>query len=50
MAFRDVNPVTPVHFLVIPKNRQGLTNLALANETHEALLGHLMVIVARVAN
>lgn len=35
MAIRDVNPVAPVHFVVIPKNRDGLTGLKAAEEKHE---------------
>lgn len=27
LAFRDINPQAPVHVLVIPKNRDGLTQL-----------------------
>lgn len=50
LAFRDVSPVAKVHFLVIPKDRQGLTQLSLANDSHEKLLGHLMVVCAKVAN
>jgi histidine triad (HIT) family protein len=49
MAFRDVNPVAAVHFLVIPKNRDGLTGISKAEPRHEALLGHLMVVAAKVA-
>ena len=49
MAFRDVNPVAKVHFLVIPKNRMGLSQLSKANESHKDLLGHLMVTAAKVA-
>ena len=49
MAFNDVSPAAKTHFLVIPKNRQGLTQLCKATEEHEKLLGHLMVIVAKVA-
>ena len=49
LAFRDVNPVTKVHFLVIPKNRDGLTGICKAEERHIELLGHLMVVVAKVA-
>ena len=44
IAFRDVNPVAPVHFLVIPKNRDGLTQLSKAREDQKALLGHLMYV------
>ena len=33
MAFRDVNPQAPVHFLVIPKNRDGMYALVLIRKT-----------------
>jgi histidine triad (HIT) family protein len=49
MAFRDVAPVTKTHFLVIPKDRKGLSQLSKADDSHEAMLGHLMVVVAKVA-
>ena len=49
MAFRDIAPVAATHFLVIPKNRDGLTGISKAEPRHEALLGHLMVVVAKVA-
>jgi histidine triad (HIT) family protein len=44
-----VHPVTPVHFLVIPKNRDGLTGLSKAEDRHAQLLGHLLVVVSKVA-
>lgn len=44
IAFRDVNPQAPVHFLVIPKNRDGLTQLSKARDDQKALLGHLMYV------
>lgn len=49
LAFQDVGPQAPVHFLVVPKARDGLSRLANAAPRHEALLGHLMVVAARVA-
>ena len=49
MAIRDINPSAAVHFLVFPKHRDGLTGISNAQERHEALLGHLLIIVARVA-
>ena len=49
MAFKDAFPVAPLHFLVIPKNRDGLTGISKAEDRHAPLLGHLMVIVAKVA-
>ena len=49
LAFRDINPVAKIHFLVIPKNRDGLTGLSKAEDRHAALLGHLMVAAAKTA-
>ena len=49
LAFSDINPVTPTHFLVIPKNRNGLTGLSKAAEEHAQLLGHLLIVCAKVA-
>ena len=49
LAFRDINAVAKVHFLVIPKDRQGLTQLCMADDSHAALLGHLMVVAAKTA-
>ncbi|GAB9467486.1 14 kda zinc-binding protein [Globisporangium polare] len=42
LAFHDVSPQAPVHILVIPKARDGLTQLAHADERHESILGHLL--------
>ncbi len=49
LAFRDIAPQAPVHFLVIPKDRAGLSRLSFATPEHAALLGHLMVTAAKVA-
>jgi len=49
LAFEDINPQAPVHFLVIPKKRDGLTRLSKAQEKHKAILGHLMFIAQSVA-
>ena len=38
-----------MHFLVIPKQRQGLTRMAKAQERHEQLLSHLMLVASKVA-
>ncbi|CRG98907.1 protein kinase c inhibitor-like protein, putative [Plasmodium relictum] len=48
MAFNDINPQAPVHILVIPKNRDGLTRLSKAEEKHKEILGHLMWAVAEI--
>ncbi|GIM09291.1 hypothetical protein Vretimale_13201 [Volvox reticuliferus] len=49
LAFRDISPQAPVHFLVIPKNRSGLTRLSKATPEHKALLGHLLYVAQLVA-
>jgi len=47
LAFRDVNPQAPVHVLVIP--REAIVNLADAGRQHRELLGHLLLVAAKVA-
>ena len=47
LAFRDVAPQAPVHVLVIP--RQPIAQLSDASEQHQDLLGHLLLVAARVA-
>ena len=47
LAFRDVNPQAPVHLLVIP--REALANLGDAGGQHRELLGHLLLVAAKVA-
>ena len=49
LAFRDIQPIAKVHFLVIPKDRDGLSQLSKAEDRHASLLGHLMVVAAKVA-
>jgi len=49
MAFRDIAPTAPVHFLVIPKNKDGLNRLGNAREDHVPLLGHLLYIASKCA-
>jgi histidine triad (HIT) family protein len=44
LAFRDVNPQAPVHILLIPKHRNGLTQLSKAKPEQKELLGHLMYV------
>jgi histidine triad (HIT) family protein len=49
LAFRDIAPQGPVHFLVIPKDKDGLNRLSSAEERHKMLLGHLMYVASVVA-
>lgn len=47
VAFHDIHPKAPVHFLLIPKRH--LASLAEANEADAPLLGHLLALAPRLA-
>lgn len=47
LAFRDINPQAPTHIVVIPKKE--IRSIADANDADEQLLGHLLVVVRKVA-
>ncbi len=47
IAFRDINPVAPMHILVIP--RKELARLDEMDEADEQLVGHLMRVATLVA-
>jgi histidine triad (HIT) family protein len=47
IAFRDINAQAPVHILVIPKKT--IPKLADAQPEDQALLGHLLLVVQRIA-
>ena len=47
LAFRDINPQAPTHFLVIPK--KPIAKLSDAAEEDKALLGHLLLVASKVA-
>ncbi|GMP71410.1 hypothetical protein CsSME_00029828 [Camellia sinensis var. sinensis] len=49
LAFRDINPEAPVHVLVIPKFRDGLTQLGKAEARHWDILGELLYAAKIVA-
>ena len=49
LCFKDINPQAPVHLVLIPKKRDGLSQLSKAEDKHKELLGHLMVKVATIA-
>ncbi|WCJ28682.1 Adenosine 5'-monophosphoramidase HINT1 [Euphorbia peplus] len=49
LAFRDINPQAPVHVLVIPKFRDGLTELGKAEARHSEILGQLLYAAKIVA-
>ena len=48
LAFHDISPQAPVHFLVIPKS-----HIATANDVskeNENIMGHIFSVIARLAN
>ena len=47
LCFADINPQAPTHLLIIP--REHIASQAHAEETHAALLGHLVAKAAEVA-
>ena len=47
VVFRDINPKAPVHLLVIP--RKHIVSLNDDLEGDQALLGHMMAVVGRMA-
>lgn len=47
IAINDINPQAPVHVLIIP--RKGIPKLSDSELDDQALLGHLMLVVGKVA-
>ena len=39
-AFHDINPVAPVHFMIIPK--QHIASLMQVDKEHQMVLGHIL--------
>ena len=48
LAFNDINPQAPTHFLVIPKKRIATINDI--EENDKALVGHLYWVAAKIAH
>lgn len=47
LAFPDINPQAPTHVLVIPKKE--IANLAAALLEDQALLGHILLVIQKLA-
>ena len=47
VAFRDINPQAPTHILVVP--RKPIARLSDADDDDQALLGHLVLKAAEIA-
>ena len=46
LAFKDLNPVAPVHFLVIPKAH--IASVAGVNEENSAVVAHIFEVIAKL--
>lgn len=47
LAFKDVNPVAPVHILIIPKKK--IEKISDSNQEDKELLGHLFLVAGSIA-
>jgi histidine triad (HIT) family protein len=47
LAFHDINPLAPVHFMIIPKKH--VDSLAVVTDEHAPLLGKMMAKAGRLA-
>ena len=47
IAFKDINPQAPVHYLVIPKEHIKSANYV--NEQNKELMGHIIFVASKIA-
>lgn len=47
LAFHDINPVAPVHFMLIPKEH--VASLEQVQDRHQMVLGKMMMLAGRLA-
>ena len=47
VAFHDINPWAPIHFLIVPKEH--IPSMAQVGERHAALLGRIMTLAPQLA-
>jgi len=47
IAFNDINPAAPVHFLIIPKLH--VASLTDCEETHQSILGKMLLLAPKIA-
>jgi histidine triad (HIT) family protein len=48
IAFHDINPAAPVHFLIVPK--QHIPTLSDCQDVHASLLGKMMILAPKLAH
>ena len=47
LAFKDINPVAPVHILIIPKKK--IEKISDSSQEDKELLGHLLLVAGGIA-
>jgi histidine triad (HIT) family protein len=47
LAFHDIHPLAPVHFMIIP--REHIASLAECDESHQPILGKILAAAPRLA-
>lgn len=47
LAFHDIHPIAPVHFLIVPKEH--VASLAESDQSHAPVLGKMLLLTARLA-
>jgi histidine triad (HIT) family protein len=47
LAFNDINPAAPVHFMLIPKRH--IASLSDVDDTHQQLMGKMLLLAPRLA-
>lgn len=47
IAFNDIHPIAPVHFLIVPK--QHMESLAHCDKEQQALLGRILLLAPKLA-
>ena len=48
IVIKDINPQAPTHVLIIPKMKD-IPRLVDADESHQAVLGHLLLVAGKVS-
>lgn len=47
LAFHDIHPAAPVHFMIIPKRH--VSSLDSCDESHQAVLGKILLLAPKLA-
>jgi histidine triad (HIT) family protein len=47
LAFHDINPAAPVHFMIIPKRH--VSSLEVCDESHRDILGKILLLAPKLA-